>query len=173
MLPDSYLKAKGLLAYEISNHAFAGEECRHNLMTWQCGDWLAVGAGAHGRLSTRQGRYHTMNFRSPKSWLKSVLDNGHSIDISCYESMAESFDEYWMMGLRLTSGVPIVPPTLFGGYTLPQYWLKPFIDEGWLCKTQGTLFATLEGRLRLDFILGKLLGEKQSLEETSSKALIY
>ena len=35
--------AAGLPAYEISNHAAAGEECQHNLTYWQAGDWLGIG----------------------------------------------------------------------------------------------------------------------------------
>ena len=41
----------GLPAYEISNHAKPGFECRHNLTYWQGGDWLGIGPGAHGRFT--------------------------------------------------------------------------------------------------------------------------
>ena len=42
--------ARGLPAYEISNHARAGAECRHNLVYWRYGEYAGVGPGAHGRL---------------------------------------------------------------------------------------------------------------------------
>jgi oxygen-independent coproporphyrinogen-3 oxidase len=41
----------GLPAYEISNHARPGAECRHNLVYWRYGDYVGVGPGAHGRLT--------------------------------------------------------------------------------------------------------------------------
>ena len=43
--------AAGLPAYEISNHAAIGQECRHNLTYWQAADWIGVGPGAHGRFA--------------------------------------------------------------------------------------------------------------------------
>ncbi len=45
------LAAAGLPAYEISNHARPGAECRHNLVYWRSGDYVGVGPGAHGRLT--------------------------------------------------------------------------------------------------------------------------
>ena len=44
--------AAGLPAYEISNHATVGQECRHNLTYWQAADWIGVGPGAHGRCAS-------------------------------------------------------------------------------------------------------------------------
>ena len=46
----------GLAAYEISNHARAGAECRHNLTYWRYGEYAGIGPGAHGRLVTERGR---------------------------------------------------------------------------------------------------------------------
>ena len=45
------LNAAGFPAYEISNHARPGQECRHNLTYWRYGDYLGVGPGAHGRIT--------------------------------------------------------------------------------------------------------------------------
>ncbi len=44
--------ARGLAAYEISNHAKPGAESRHNLLYWRYGEYAGVGPGAHGRLLT-------------------------------------------------------------------------------------------------------------------------
>ena len=49
------LAAAGLPAYEISNHARPGAECRHNLAYWRYQDYVGIGPGAHGRL-TRERR---------------------------------------------------------------------------------------------------------------------
>ena len=40
----------GLPAYEISNHARPGAECRHNLVYWRAHEYAGIGPGAHGRL---------------------------------------------------------------------------------------------------------------------------
>ncbi len=48
-LTQGLMSQAGLPAYEISNHARAGQECRHNLTYWRYGDYLGIGPGAHGR----------------------------------------------------------------------------------------------------------------------------
>ena len=83
-----------LLAYEISNHAIPGEECRHNLNYWRGGDWLGIGPGAYGRftqLSTKRvlSRNNISTRRKPESWLKSVQKIGHGIEIHQKESVLD------------------------------------------------------------------------------------
>ena len=48
-LTQDMMEAGGLPAYEVSNHAREGEECRHNLVYWHMADYIGIGAGAHGR----------------------------------------------------------------------------------------------------------------------------
>ena len=48
-LTQELTEAAGLPAYEISNHAAPGEECRHNLLYWRYGEYAGIGPGAHGR----------------------------------------------------------------------------------------------------------------------------
>ena len=64
-----------------------------------------------------------------------------------------------MMGLRLTDGVNWPSPEQFGDsrLTLNSQWLNVFKKEEWLVATDSRLATTLEGRLRLDTILGHLL----------------
>ncbi|MWO10824.1 coproporphyrinogen III oxidase, partial [Escherichia coli] len=50
----------GLPAYEISNHARAGAQSRHNLLYWRYGEYAGIGPGAHGRLVTEAGRLGTV-----------------------------------------------------------------------------------------------------------------
>ena len=54
LLTDERLTAAGLPGYEVSNYARPGKESQHNLNYWRSGDWVAIGPGAHGRLSTRR-----------------------------------------------------------------------------------------------------------------------
>ncbi|HLO76499.1 MAG TPA: radical SAM family heme chaperone HemW, partial [Magnetospirillum sp.] len=66
--------AAGLPAYEVSNHARPGGECRHNLTYWLGGDYVGVGPGAHGRLNGQALRQH----RAPDIWLERVESHGHA-----------------------------------------------------------------------------------------------
>jgi len=74
-LTDDMTAAAGLPSYEISNHARAGRESRHNLTYWRYGDYAGVGPGAHGR---RLGM-RTVRHRKPENFLRSIARNRHGI----------------------------------------------------------------------------------------------
>ena len=156
---EQQLQEKGLYAYEVSNYAKDGQASRHNVNYWQAGNWLGIGPGAHGRLTTKQGRYNRINRRSPSGWLDAADTAGGGLDTEAIETPQDYFNEYWMMGLRLANGVKWPPPDQFGdnSLTLNSKWLDVFIKEGWLVASDSRLAPTLEGRLRLDTILGHLL----------------
>ncbi|MGE5266222.1 MAG: radical SAM family heme chaperone HemW [Deltaproteobacteria bacterium] len=100
--------AKGLHAYEISNHAVPGEESRHNLVYWRYGAYAGVGPGAHGRLVLRDGkRLATATQRNPERWVECVETAGHGfVEEQCL-SLEEQADEMLLMGLRLAEGVDL------------------------------------------------------------------
>ena len=60
------LAAAGLPAYEISNHARPGAECRHNLAYWRYQDYVGIGPGAHGRLTRGGMKYATRQHRAAR-----------------------------------------------------------------------------------------------------------
>ncbi len=93
--------AAGIPAYEISNHARAGQESRHNLTYWRYGDYAGVGPGAHGR---RLGA-RTVRHRKPENFLSGVRRNGHGMVEEETLSQAEAADEALVMGLRLSEGI--------------------------------------------------------------------
>jgi oxygen-independent coproporphyrinogen-3 oxidase len=95
--------AAGLPAYEISNHARAGEQSRHNLAYWRYGDYLGVGPGAHGR----RGRVATVRRKKPENWLARVAANGHGIEMEESLPPATRAAEALLMGLRLDEGVDL------------------------------------------------------------------
>ena len=64
--------AAGLPAYEISNHARPGAECRHNLVYWRAHEWAGVGPGAHGRLDIAGERRAIATEKRPEAWLTQV-----------------------------------------------------------------------------------------------------
>jgi oxygen-independent coproporphyrinogen-3 oxidase len=95
--------AAGLPAYEISNHARAGEESRHNLTYWRYGDYAGIGPGAHGRrLSTA-----TVRHRKPENYLRAFAEQGHGIVEHRALGLREQASEALLMGLRLREGVDI------------------------------------------------------------------
>ena len=76
--------AHGLPAYEISNHARPGAECRHNLVYWRMHEYAGIGPGAHGRLNVSRldgdgDRHATATEKRPESWLARVERDGHGL----------------------------------------------------------------------------------------------
>lgn len=100
-------EARGLPAYEISNHAAPGGESQHNLTYWRYGDYVGLGAGAHGRLTVSGGKTGTVNHRLPEQWLEQVEALGHGMEER--EELDESCqaDELMLMGLRLREGMDL------------------------------------------------------------------
>jgi oxygen-independent coproporphyrinogen-3 oxidase len=107
-LTQEMTAAKGLHAYEISNHAVPGEESRHNLLYWRYGVYAGVGPGAHGRLVLSDGtRLATATERNPERWVESVQASGHGFVEEQGLSLEEQSDEMLLMGLRLAEGVDL------------------------------------------------------------------
>ena len=93
---------KGYQQYEISAYAQPGKQCQHNVNYWQFGDYLGIGAGAHGKITTSLPHQITRSFKakSPELYLKNPSENGGSQTIS----IAELPLEFIMNQLRLRSG---------------------------------------------------------------------
>ena len=160
--------AAGLPAYEISNHAAIGQECRHNLTYWEAADWIGIGPGAHGRLAVfdpeRRCLSRTANIirRNPAGWLNAVNTKGHGIEKKEIDTPKDWAHEMVIMGLRLTDGIDLDAVKSLCGPI--DGWLDftaiyECIDSGWLhhdLETSG-LATTPEGRLRLNHILSAIL----------------
>lgn len=91
------MRAAGLPAYEISNHAAPGQESRHNLAYWRGDSYLGIGPGAHGRV----GDLATRTLKSPERWLESVARHGHGLEETTELTTEERMEEKVLMGLRL------------------------------------------------------------------------
>ncbi|WP_185983942.1 radical SAM family heme chaperone HemW [Aureimonas mangrovi] len=100
--------ARGLPAYEISNHAVPGAESRHNLTYWRYGLYAGIGPGAHGRLEGADGLRHALsNEKHPETWLKMVEDWDAGIADDEPLGPSEQADEMLLMGLRLVEGLDL------------------------------------------------------------------
>jgi putative oxygen-independent coproporphyrinogen III oxidase len=155
------LSSAGLPAYEISNHARPGAECRHNLAYWRYRDYAGIGPGAHGRLTRGGGKVATRQFRLPEKWLAAVDTSGSGIEETAPIGRETAVEEMLMMGLRLVEGVPRARLERAAGQAVEGRFgnkLAPLIDSGFLSLDADRLTATAPGRERLNAVLAALLG---------------
>ncbi len=155
------LAASGRPAYEISNHARPGQECRHNLVYWRYGDYIGVGPGAHGRLTLADGRFGTRTHRAPEIWLDRVQTYGHGEHKREPIAPGDQIAEALMMGLRLTEGVPLARLARCAGVpaatVLDGRAVRAMTEGGYLVPSTDRLIATEAGQAVLDSVLARLL----------------
>lgn len=149
--------AHGLPAYEISNHARPGGECRHNLIYWRAHEYAGVGPGAHGRLDIDGDRHATATEKRPEAWLDRVERSGHGLVTDEVLTREEASDEYLMMGLRLTEGIDVSRYVAVSGRALDPERIAALHEAG-LIETVplGRLRVTLPGFPVLDAVVADL-----------------
>ena len=156
-LTDAMTSAAGLPAYEISNHAAAGEESRHNLTYWRYGDYAGVGPGAHGR---RLGM-RTVRHKKPENFRSALERNAHGIGEEALLSPSEGADEALVMGLRLAEGIDAGAIARRFGFESVVTWSKVerLVASGHLTREGSRIAPTSAGRLLLDAILTEISAE--------------
>jgi oxygen-independent coproporphyrinogen-3 oxidase len=150
----SKLSAAGYQHYEISAYAKAGKQSRHNLNYWRFGDYIGIGAGAHGKISfpdriTREARYKQPNAFMEKAILGDAIQDASTI------GPAELPFEFMLNALRLTTGFPVA---LFTGRTgLPINTISCELDAaeaiGLITRDHLHIKPTPKGRLFLNDLL--------------------
>jgi len=101
---QALLADAGLDQYEVSAYARAGRRCRHNLNYWQFGDYLGIGAGAHGKLTLPSGIVRRSKLRGPHDYL--ARGGGGAVQAERALVEAELPVEFFLNALRLNAGVP-------------------------------------------------------------------
>ncbi|WP_047249332.1 radical SAM family heme chaperone HemW [Chromobacterium subtsugae] len=157
---ESCLAAAGFDHYETSAFAKPGRHSRHNLNYWQFGDYVGIGAGAHGKISSHAGIVRQMRHKQPAAYLKAVAD-GAPLQSSQKVARADLPFEFMMNLLRLTGGFE---SRLFQERTgLPLASIRRQLDEA---QTQGLLDddgailrPTLKGQRFLNDLLTLFLKE--------------
>jgi putative oxygen-independent coproporphyrinogen III oxidase len=160
-LTQARLAEAGLPAYEVSNHARPGGESRHNLVYWRYGDYVGIGPGAHGRLTLDGTKLATRQLRAPERWLAAVAQRGEGTEERSGITSGERLEEMLMMGLRLNETVPRARFRRECGGE-PEAVLDPvrvarLVEGGFVVLDEAGLRATMEGRQRLNAVLGALL----------------
>jgi oxygen-independent coproporphyrinogen-3 oxidase len=134
--------AQGLPAYEISNHARSGAECRHNLVYWRGEEYAGIGPGAHGRLDIGGVRHAIATEKRPETWLMRVESMGHGVVTDDLLNSEERADEFLLMGLRLREGIDPRRYTALSGRTLDP-------DRIAMLSQEGAIIVDADGRLRV------------------------
>ncbi|OBU85627.1 radical SAM family heme chaperone HemW [Chromobacterium subtsugae] len=157
---ESCLAAAGFDHYETSAFAKPGRHSRHNLNYWQFGDYVGIGAGAHGKISSHAGIVRQMRHKQPAAYLKAVAD-GAPLQSSQKVARADLPFEFMMNLLRLTGGFE---SRLFQERTgLPLASIRRQLDEaqaqGLLDDDGAILRPTLKGQRFLNDLLTLFLKE--------------
>ena len=157
---NAVLEAADLPAYEDSNHARPGHQCRHNLTYWQGGDYVGLGPGAHGRLT--QGQTNALyQIHTPGRWLDAVESRNHGTARRTALTETERREELIMLGLRKTEGIDAERFLELTGSSLEVALDKNKLEDlsqgGFVVVDQNGLRTTPAGRQRLNAILGHLL----------------
>ena len=151
------LSAAGYQQYETSAYAKPNFQCQHNLNYWRFGDYLAMGCGAHGKLSFTDGRIIRFSkTKHPKGYMRG--------DYLYEEKNVPETDrafEFFMNRFRLLEVVPKNEFTWLTG--LPESAVKNEIvwalENGYLCETDQYWQVTEQGKLFLNELLEKFLPE--------------
>jgi putative oxygen-independent coproporphyrinogen III oxidase len=134
--------AAGLSAYEISNHAREGAQCRHNLVYWRGDEYAGIGPGAHGRIEQDGRRIATATEKRPESWLMRVEGFGHGLVVDEILTREERADEYLLMGLRLAEGIDPQRFEALSGRRLDEKRIA-------ILRAEGAVETTSSGHLRV------------------------
>ena len=151
----------GLLPYEVSNYAKPGSESRHNLAYWRYRDYAGIGPGAHGRVSVGGALLATRRHRAPEPWAERVEREGHGTTTEEPVAAGDRAREMLLMGLRLTEGIDADRFADRTGIALDNALdrdvLGQAMEADYLRRDKHRLYATNEGRKRLDSLLAALV----------------
>lgn len=151
-----YLAAQGFENYEVSAFARDKNYCQHNLNYWQFGDYIGIGAGAHGKITDIKTGVITR--RSKHAHPKMYLQTAHSPAVVATCQPLQPHDivsEFMLNALRLRHGVSVAMFEKHTGLSWQQ--LEPKVQlaqqRGWLLEDKQRLVTTPQGWLFLNDVL--------------------
>lgn len=152
---EAYLKASGFVNYEVS--AWRKERpSAHNLNYWQFGDYLAIGAGAHGKITRPDGVYRFQKTRLPKDYLAKVP--AEHLQLKRIDDAELPF-EFMMNALRLNEGVDAGLYAERTGLSLDSLdeLLASLRARKWMAADHSRLACTEQGHVFLNSVLEEFL----------------
>lgn len=155
---EARLAHTGFQHYETSAFARPGHRCRHNLNYWHFGDYLGIGAGAHGKLSFHDRIRRDMRHKHPNAYLHAAV-SGCFVQESREVGANELPFEFMMNAARLTEGFPL---SLFEAHTGvgPERLMPELLaarDAGLLELDRGHVRPSPRGRRFLNDLLQRFL----------------
>ena len=154
---QALLAAAGYGQYEVSAYAQQDQQCLHNLNYWQFGDYLAIGAGAHGKISRSDSgeikRYWQL--RQPKAYMQAATAEKTS-DSELLEEQQTVF-EFMLNTLRLKQGFNVAAFIQYTGLSsgLIAQTCEQAVEDGLLEKKDGGFAATEHGYLFLNDLINR------------------
>ncbi len=155
-LTQEMTEAAGLAAYEVSNHARAGGESRHNLLYWRYGEYAGVGPGAHSRLIDGGNRLALAAEKHPETWRDLVTARGHGIAQEETVSPEEQAREMLLMGLRISEGIDLQAYARLSNRPISSGRIAALSDLGLVRHENARLKATPAGRKILNAVIAEL-----------------
>jgi oxygen-independent coproporphyrinogen-3 oxidase len=155
---EARLADAGYVHYETSAFGRPGRECRHNLNYWRFGDYLGIGAGAHGKISFPDRIVREMRWKNPREYVERTL-GGEPVQEAHEVAPDERAFEFMMNALRLTDGVPLRLFEERTGLSVNSI-LQPLARAealGLIERDHATLKPTLRGQRFLNDLLQLLL----------------
>ena len=162
---EARLAAAGFTHYETSAFAHPGRQCRHNLNYWTFGDYLGIGAGAHGKLTLHDGQRwevrRQMRWKQPKQYLAQIAKAAPVQEEFAVEAGDLPF-EFMMNALRLNQGFE---PDLFAMRTsLPlitiENELRRAEQQGLIERQPQRIAPTLHGQRFLNRLIERFMSER-------------
>lgn len=148
-LGQATLQKRGLLQYEVSAYAHRGQAAQHNLNYWTYGDYLGVGAGAHGKLTTAGTIMRRQRVRNPERYMRAA-EESNAVDLEQIIEPPSRMAEFMLNALRLSAGFDLNTFETRTGlsadsvaFTQP---LKQALDCGWLMSADQQIKPTALGQ---------------------------
>jgi putative oxygen-independent coproporphyrinogen III oxidase len=156
------LQQAGFAQYEVSAWTMAGQVCLHNLNYWQFGDYLAIGAGAHGKVTAKDGQIYRFNrTRAPEHYMTqfnqdSIINSESQLNPI---PQNEQLGEFMMNALRLRKGfdVSLFESRLGMTATSLRSHCDSLLERGLLTWTEGRIAATSLGYQHLDAVIAEFI----------------
>jgi oxygen-independent coproporphyrinogen-3 oxidase len=153
---QALLAAEGYTQYEISAYARDGKRCKHNLNYWLFGDYLAVGAGAHGKITTTNGIFRYQKPANPVQYMMSQEADDAGTVLALLKPADRMF-EFMLNALRLCDGFA---EDLFVQRTALS--VSDLMDATAAAREKGLIERSAEGNWKPTDLGGRFLNDLQS-----------